>query len=99
MNKSEMSLILTMVSSLDRQPVDEGMVEMWLEMFRNHEFETVKAAIIPAYKESRSGFLTAKGIYDYIRRNGQYAKPRQWVEDEHERGDHWACRPGEFGCK
>ena len=26
---------------------------------------------------------------------------REWVRLEHERGDHWACRPGEFegGCK
>lgn len=97
MNKSEMSLILTMVSSLDRQPVDEGMVEMWLELFKNYEFETVKAAIIPAYKESRNGFLTAKGIYDYIRRDSQYPKPRQWVKDLHDIGEHFECRPGEFG--
>lgn len=24
---------------------------------------------------------------------------REWARAEHERGDHWACRPGEFGCK
>lgn len=24
---------------------------------------------------------------------------RAWVKAEHDRGDHWECRPGEFGCK
>jgi hypothetical protein len=97
MKREEMSLILTMVSSLDRQPVDEGMVEMWLELFKSYDFESVKAAIIPAYKESKSGFITAKLIYDYLRRESQYPKPRQWVWDLHQMGQHFECRAGEFG--
>jgi hypothetical protein len=24
---------------------------------------------------------------------------RAWAKAEHDRGDHWACEPGEFGCK
>jgi hypothetical protein len=24
---------------------------------------------------------------------------RAWVRAEHNRGEHWECRPGEFGCK
>ena len=24
---------------------------------------------------------------------------REWVRDMHELGEHWACEPGEFGCK
>jgi len=97
MKREEMSHILTLVSSLDRQPVDEGMIEMWLELFEGYSFETVKAAIIPSYKESKNGFITAKGIYDYIRRDAQYPKPRQWVKDLHDMNEHFECHPGEFG--
>lgn len=25
--------------------------------------------------------------------------PRDWVKDMHDVGEHWECRPGEFGCK
>jgi predicted transcriptional regulator len=25
--------------------------------------------------------------------------PREWVRDMHDMGEHWECRPGEFGCK
>tara|TARA_R100001460_G_scaffold2077_3_gene7080 strand:- start:148 stop:900 length:753 start_codon:yes stop_codon:yes gene_type:complete len=25
--------------------------------------------------------------------------PRAWVKAEHDRGEHYECRPGEFGCK
>jgi hypothetical protein len=25
--------------------------------------------------------------------------PREWVEDMHKLGEHFECRPGEFGCK
>ena len=24
---------------------------------------------------------------------------REWVREMHEMGEHWACKPGEFGCK
>lgn len=26
-------------------------------------------------------------------------EPRGWVREFHDAGDHWECRPGEFGCK
>jgi len=26
-------------------------------------------------------------------------EPRDWVRDMHDLGEHWECRPGEFGCK
>jgi len=29
----------------------------------------------------------------------QVGGPRDWVRDMHEIGEHWECRPGEFGCK
>lgn len=25
--------------------------------------------------------------------------PREWVQDMHDQGEHFECRPGEFGCK
>jgi hypothetical protein len=25
--------------------------------------------------------------------------PREWVQDMHDLGEHWECKPGEFGCK
>jgi hypothetical protein len=58
-----------------------------------------EAALIPAYKESRSGFLTAKAVWDVVRREGSTPSERGWVEELHELGEHYECRPGEFGCK
>jgi hypothetical protein len=99
MRRDEVSKLLTMVSSLDRQPVDEGMVEMWLRVLGGFSFEQCEAALIPAYKESRSGFVTAKAVWEVVRRDGVSVKPRAWVEELHELGEHWECRAGEFGCK
>ncbi len=99
MDRGEVATLLAMVSSLDRQPVDEGMVEMWLRVLGEFSFEQCEAALIPAYKESRAGFVTAKAVWEVVRRNGVSVMPRAWVEELHEMGEHWECRPGEFGCK
>ena len=32
-------------------------------------------------------------------RKAELPDMRAWVKAEHDRGDHYACRPGEFGCK
>lgn len=44
--------------------------------------------------------------YPERERDGRPLKPaaqvpghRDWVRVEHDAGEHWACRPGEFGCK
>ena len=99
MNHGEVATLLAMVSSLDRQPVDEGMVEMWHRLLEGYSFEECEAALLPAYRESRSGFITAKSIYDRVALRGSGPERRGWVRDFHEVGDHWACKPGEFGCK
>jgi len=99
MDRGEVATLLAMVSSLDRQPVDEGMVEMWLRVLGEFSFEQCEAALIPAYKESRAGFVTAKAVWEVVRRDGVAVMPRAWVEELHEMGEHWECRAGEFGCR
>jgi hypothetical protein len=99
MDKAETATLLAMVSALDRQPVDEGMVEMWLRVLGEFSFEQCEAALIPAYKESRAGFVTAKAVWEVVRRDGVAVMPRAWVEELHGMGEHWECRAGEFGCK
>jgi len=99
MDRGEVATLLAMVSSLDRQPVDEGMVEMWLRVLGEFSFEQCEAALIPAYKESRAGFVTAKAVWEVVRRDGVAVMPRAWVEELHDMGEHWECRAGEFGCK
>jgi gamma-glutamyltranspeptidase len=99
MNKGETAKLLVMVSALDRQPVDDGMVEMWHRMLGEFSFADCEAALIPAYKESRNGFITAKAVWDSVRREFQYPSARQWVEDLHNIGEHFECKPGEFGCR
>jgi hypothetical protein len=99
MNKAETATLLAMVSALDRQPVDEGMVEMWHRVLGDYSFARCEGALIPAYKESRSGFLTAKAVWDVVRREASVPGPREWVQDLHEMGEHFECQPGEFGCK
>jgi hypothetical protein len=91
MNREETVKVLTMVSALDGRTADEMQVEMWLEMFRNFSFDQVKAAIIPAYKESDKGFLTAKGVWDVLRREAAIPGPKQWIRDLHNIGEHFAC--------
>ena len=99
MDKAETATLLAMVSALDRQPVDEGMVEMWWQVLGEFSFDDCKRALVPAYQESKSGFITAKAVWDRVRRDAMYPAPRQWVRDLHDQGEHWECRDGEFGCK
>lgn len=99
MDKAEVANLLVMVSALDRQPVDEGMVEMWWRVLGDYSFERCEAALLPAYKESKSGFITAKAIYDRVSHRDSAPTPRGWVRDMHDIGEHWECRRGEFGCK
>jgi hypothetical protein len=91
MKKSEMVKILTMVSALDGRSSDDMQVEMWMRLFDGCSFESVEAAIIPAYKESDKGFLTAKQVWDVMRREASQPKPNQWVKDLHQIGEHFAC--------
>jgi len=34
-----------------------------------------------------------------VRPAAEIPEARAWVRAEHNRGEHWECRPGEFGCK
>jgi hypothetical protein len=99
MDKGETATLLAMVSALDRQPVDDGMVEMWWRLLGGFSFAECEAAVLPVYRESRSGFVTAKGIYDRVRSQDFGPGRRVWVEQMHDLGEHFECRPGEFGCK
>jgi hypothetical protein len=99
MDKGEVATLLAMVSSLDRQPVDDGMVEMWHRLLGGYGFEECEAALLPAYKESKSGFITAKAIYDRVNARDSAPTPRGWVKDLHDLGEHFECRRSEFGCR
>ena len=98
MDRGEVATLLAMVSSLDRQAVDDGMVEMWFQLLEKYSFDDCKAALLPAYKDSRNGFITAKSIYDRVALGESGPGKRVWVRAEHDRGEHYECRPGEFGC-
>lgn len=91
MNREETVKVLTMVSALDGRAADDMQVEMWWEMFRQYSFDQVREAIIPAYKESDKGYLTAKGVWDVVRREAMQPKRRQWVRDLHDIGEHFEC--------
>jgi hypothetical protein len=94
-----MSEIVTMASALDGQIVSESKVMMWLEMLGRFTYEECRAAIVPACQESTVGIVTAKGIWEQVRRDRAVPKPREWVQDLHDMGEHFECKPGEFGCK
>lgn len=34
-----------------------------------------------------------------VARSPYVGGPREWVKDMHDRGEHFECRPGEFGCQ
>jgi hypothetical protein len=99
MNKAEMGEILSMASALDGQIVSESKIAMWLEMLGHYTYEECRVAIVPACKESPTGFVTAKGIWEQVRRDRSVGKPRDWVRDLHDIGEHFECGAGEFGCK
>jgi hypothetical protein len=99
MTESEMAEIVSLASALDGQMVSESKVLMWLEMLGRFTYEECRAAIVPACQESAAGIVTAKGIWEQVRRDRAVAKPRDWVRDLHDLDEHFECRAGEFGCK
>ena len=97
MTEDEMAEIVSMASALDGQIVSESKVMMWLEMLGDFSYEECQAAIIPACKEHSAGMVTAKGIWEQVRRKRSQPVPRQWVKELHDLGEHFECRAGEFG--
>ena len=61
MNKAEVAKLLVLVSSLDRQPTDEGMVEMWHRVLGSYAFEECEEALVVAYREAK-GYVSARGV-------------------------------------
>lgn len=92
MTKDETATLLAMISSLDRQPVDEGMVEMWWELLKNYSFEQCRGAIMPVYKTMKGPFIRARDVYDYVK-PGSTPPSGWWIEDLHKIGEHFACDP------
>jgi len=39
------------------------------------------------------------GLQKGVGRSPYVGGPREWVRDMHDLGEHWECKPGEFGCK
>jgi hypothetical protein len=39
------------------------------------------------------------GVTQGLPKSPHVGGPRDWVRDMHDMGEHWECRPGEFGCK
>jgi hypothetical protein len=68
MNKSQMSEIVTMCSALDGQQVADSKIAMWLQVLDGCTYEECRDAIVPAYKEATNGIVTAKGLWDVVRR-------------------------------
>jgi len=97
MNKSQMTEIVSLASALDGQIVSESKVLMWMAMLDGFTYEQLKDAIIPACKESPAGMVTAKGLWDVVRREASQPVRRGWVKEMHDIGEHWECRAGEFG--
>ena len=61
----------------------------WLnqERWDDEPYSAVDPASIPGVSRG----VAAKSPY--------VGGPREWVKDMHDLGEHWECRPGEFGCK
>jgi len=97
MTREEMAKVLGMVSALDGQKVDEAKLEMWFRVLGEYRFDYVERSIVPAYKECSGFQLTAKELWQHVRREASQPVPRQWVRDLHNIGEHFECRPGEFG--
>jgi hypothetical protein len=96
MTKDETATLLALISALDRQPVDEGMVEMWHELLGNYSFDECREALMPVYKSMKGPWIRARDIYDHVRA-GTTPPAEWWVRDLHDIGEHFACRPGLFG--
>lgn len=97
MTREEMAKVLGMVSALDGQKVDEAKLEMWFRVLGEYRFDFVEKCIVPAYKECSGFQLTAKELWQHVRREASQPVRRQWVKDLHDIGEHFECRPGEFG--
>jgi hypothetical protein len=39
------------------------------------------------------------GVQKGVSKSPYVGGPREWVKDLHDIGEHYECRPGEFGCK
>jgi len=96
MTKEETAHLLALVSSMDRQPVDEGVIEMWHRMLGDYTFAECDAALVPAYKEMSGHYLSSKDVWSMVRRERSQPKPGGWIEDLHDIGEHFACTPGMF---
>jgi hypothetical protein len=68
MNKNEVGELLAMCSALDGQQVTESKALMWAEVLDGVSYEEAKVALIPAYKESNNDIVTAKGVWEQVRR-------------------------------
>jgi hypothetical protein len=97
MTREETAELLALVSSMDRQPVDKGVVEMWWRMLGDYTYEECDAALVPAFRDTKNTYLSAKDVWAEVRRVRSQPVPRQWVKDLHNIGEHFECRPGEFG--
>jgi hypothetical protein len=97
MTREDMAKVLGMVSALDGQKIDEAKLEMWFRVLGDYSFDMVEKCIVPAYKECSGFQLTAKELWQNVRREAAQPVPRQWVLDLHNIGEHFECRAGEFG--
>ena len=70
---------------------------MWHRVLGDYSFDLVEKCIVPAYKESSGFQLSAKELWQNVRREASQPVPRQWVLDLHNMNEHFECRPGEFG--
>jgi hypothetical protein len=43
--------------------------------------------------------LKVPGVQVGLSRSPYVGGPREWVQDLHDMGEHFECKPGEFGCK
>ena len=39
------------------------------------------------------------GVQKGVSKSPYVGGPREWVQDLHDLGEHFECKPGEFGCK
>lgn len=79
MLNSKMTEILTMCSALDGQQVTDSKVAMWLQVLDGCTYEECRDAIVPAYKEATKGLVTAKGLWDVVRRVRAVPTPGAWA--------------------
>ena len=68
MNVAKMGEILAMCSALDGQLVTEAKIGMWVQVLEGCSYEECRDAIVPAYREATNGIVTAKGLWDVVRR-------------------------------